>query len=77
MASPLATRAHEQERLRRRVLVDVVASLVEQEELHGEAADEVEPFSDLHASAGYRRHLTRVLVRDALDEAHARARAEE
>ena len=43
----------------------------------GEAADEVEPLSDLHASADYRRHLTRVLVRDALDEAHARARAEE
>jgi carbon-monoxide dehydrogenase medium subunit len=37
------------------------------------AAAEVEPFSDLHASAAYRRRLTRVLVPDALDEAHARA----
>ncbi|MGQ0569796.1 MAG: FAD binding domain-containing protein [Armatimonadota bacterium] len=36
------------------------------------AADEVEAEDDLHASSGYRRRLTRVLVRDALEDAFAR-----
>jgi aerobic carbon-monoxide dehydrogenase medium subunit len=36
----------------------------------------VEPHSDLHASAGYRRHVTRVLVRRTLATAVARAGAE-
>ncbi|NIR60337.1 MAG: xanthine dehydrogenase family protein subunit M [Gammaproteobacteria bacterium] len=38
------------------------------------ASKEVEPQSDVHASAAFRRHLTRVLVEDALAEAAARAR---
>lgn len=37
-----------------------------------EAAAEVQPHSDLHASDGYRRRLVRVLVREALIEAAAR-----
>ncbi len=38
-----------------------------------EAAGEADPPSDIHGSAEYRRHLTRVFVRAALDRAHARA----
>lgn len=37
------------------------------------ASREVQPQSDVHASADFRRHLTRVLVEDALTEAAARA----
>lgn len=41
----------------------------------GEAArSEIEPASDVHATADYRRHLAGVLVRRALGEATARAR---
>jgi carbon-monoxide dehydrogenase medium subunit len=37
------------------------------------AAEEVQPISDIRSTAGYRREVTRVLVRDALKEAWARA----
>jgi carbon-monoxide dehydrogenase medium subunit len=40
------------------------------------AAEQVEPTSDLHASAQYRRHLTRVLTHRAITRALARARGE-
>lgn len=40
------------------------------------ASREVDPQSDVHASAGFRRHLTRVLVEDALVEAAGRARGD-
>jgi len=39
----------------------------------GAASQEIEPFDDPHASAVYRRHLTAVLVQDALDQAKLRA----
>ena len=38
------------------------------------AAQEIDPDSDLHASAAYRRRVAAVLVRRALVEAHRRAR---
>jgi carbon-monoxide dehydrogenase medium subunit len=40
------------------------------------ASLEIEPDSDIHASADYRRHLTRVLARRALVRAAARAAAD-
>lgn len=39
------------------------------------AVEDADPASDIHASAAYRRHLTRVLVRRALSQAVQRARA--
>ncbi len=41
------------------------------------AADLVEPIDDLHATSGYRRRLTRVLVARALARAAAKARNQE
>jgi carbon-monoxide dehydrogenase medium subunit len=38
------------------------------------ASDEIDPGSDIHASAEYRRHLTQVLARRALTQAFDRAR---
>jgi len=43
----------------------------------GRAAELVDPGADLHASAEYRRHLTRVLTRRALKRAVERARKRE
>jgi aerobic carbon-monoxide dehydrogenase medium subunit len=40
-----------------------------------EASEEIDPVSDAVSSAGYRRHLTRLLTRRALDLASARAAA--
>ena len=40
------------------------------------AAEQTEPPSDLHATAQYRRHLTRVLTQRAISRALARARGE-
>jgi aerobic carbon-monoxide dehydrogenase medium subunit len=37
--------------------------------------DQVEPESDIHASAGYRRHLAAVLTERAVAEARERAAA--
>nr|NIO72042.1 xanthine dehydrogenase family protein subunit M [Anaerolineae bacterium] len=39
------------------------------------ASDEIDPGSDIHASAEYRRHLAQVLARRALEQAFERARA--
>ena len=39
-----------------------------------EAADIVEPDSDIHASADFRRHLTQVLTRRAIQRALERGR---
>jgi carbon-monoxide dehydrogenase medium subunit len=51
------------------------------EELFAEAAEQAatasEPGSDVHASAGYRQHLVRVLTRWALGKALERARGDE
>jgi carbon-monoxide dehydrogenase medium subunit len=38
------------------------------------AADDVDPSSDIHASAAYRRHLVKVLTRQALELAFERAK---
>jgi carbon-monoxide dehydrogenase medium subunit len=40
----------------------------------GAVDGEIEPNGDIHASAGYRRHVAAVLVRRALETAVARAR---
>ncbi|HVT19532.1 MAG TPA: FAD binding domain-containing protein [Thermoanaerobaculia bacterium] len=40
------------------------------------AADEIEPAGDIHASAGFKRHLARVLAERSLTKAAARARGE-
>jgi len=37
------------------------------------ASDEIDPGSDIHASAEYRRHLAKVLARRALTQAFDRA----
>ena len=42
-----------------------------------QAAAECEPGSDIHASAAYRQHLAKVLTRQALGRALARAKGEE
>lgn len=51
-----------------------------EERLFGEAAaavaEEIEPDSDLHASADYRRHLASVMAQEALSLAASRARRE-
>ena len=47
-------------------LIEAVAELV---------AQEIDPLSDLHATANYRRRLARVLIGDALVQALARAKA--
>lgn len=39
------------------------------------ADDEIMPFGNVHASPEYQRHLTRVLTKRALSEAHARAKS--
>jgi carbon-monoxide dehydrogenase medium subunit len=39
------------------------------------AADEIDPGSDIHATAEFRRHLSRVLTCRALEEAYQRAQA--
>jgi CO/xanthine dehydrogenase FAD-binding subunit len=39
------------------------------------ANEEIDPGSDIHASAEYRRHLAKVLVRRVLEQAFERARA--
>ena len=36
--------------------------------------DEIDPGSDIHATADFRRHLANILTRRALEEAHQRAR---
>jgi aerobic carbon-monoxide dehydrogenase medium subunit len=41
------------------------------------ATDEIDPGSDIHATAEFRRHLANVLTRRALEEAHQRARGGE
>ena len=41
---------------------------------HKAAADEIDPGSDIHATADFRRHLANVLTRRALEEAYQRAR---
>jgi len=38
------------------------------------AADEIDPGSDIHATAEFRRHLANVLTRRALEEALQRAK---
>ena len=38
------------------------------------AADEIDPGSDIHATADFRRHLANVLTRRALEEAYQRAK---
>ena len=62
--------------------IDGAEALLAGEPLRGEvvgaaaraARDAVEPFDDLHASAGFRRHLVEVLARRALESAGRRAR---
>jgi carbon-monoxide dehydrogenase medium subunit len=46
-------------------------------EVAEQAATASEPGSDVHASAGYRRHLVRVLTRRALGKALERARGDD
>jgi carbon-monoxide dehydrogenase medium subunit len=41
------------------------------------ANDDIDPVSDIHASAEYRRHLAKVLARRALEQAFERARSDE
>ncbi|MGB2964175.1 MAG: xanthine dehydrogenase family protein subunit M [Anaerolineales bacterium] len=38
------------------------------------AGEEIDPGSDIHATADFRRHLAKVLTRRALEEAHRRAK---
>jgi len=58
------------------------AALLEGEVINGDliaaaaekaAEDEIDPGSDIHATAEFRRHLANVLTRRALEEAHQRA----
>ena len=59
------------------------ASLLQGEEITPElitaaaekaAGEEIDPGSDIHATADFRRHLANVLTRRALEEAHRRAK---
>ena len=57
-----------------RTVTDILADA---ERLAGAAAEAVEPVDDLHGSAEYKRALTRVFVRRALEVAGARAMGQE
>jgi 2-furoyl-CoA dehydrogenase FAD binding subunit len=54
-------------------VVHEVSASEDPDRIAGELADRVEPPSDMHASAGYRRRLVRVLVARALSRAGAEA----
>lgn len=58
--------------LRATAVEEALAAGASPEEAASHAADGLEPPSDLNASAEYRAHLARVLVRRALEEASAR-----
>lgn len=55
--------------LRAQAVEDALAGGASADEAAGHADEGTEPIADLNASVDYRRHLARVLVRRALDEA--------
>ncbi len=67
-AGPLRARAAEQLVRGQTLSPDALSSAAES------AAREIDPTTDVHASAAYRRHLASVLVKRALGEAAQRAR---